>query len=65
MNFAKLQKATVSFVVSLCPSVCPFVQTEQLCSYRTDFHETEVFFKKSVEKIQVSLKPYKNNGYFT
>jgi len=22
-------------------------------------------FKKSVEKIQVSLKSYKNNGYFT
>jgi hypothetical protein len=31
--FAKLRKATISFVVSVCPSVC----TEQLCSRWTDF----------------------------
>jgi hypothetical protein len=31
----------------------------------TDFHEICIIFRKSVEKIQVSLKSYKNNGYFT
>jgi hypothetical protein len=40
---------------------------EQLGSHWTDFHE--ILFlrisRKSVEKIQVSLKPDKNNGYFT
>jgi hypothetical protein len=33
--FANLQKATISFVMSVCLSV----RTEQLGSYRTDFHE--------------------------
>jgi hypothetical protein len=33
--FAKLPKATVSFVMSVCQSVC----TEELGSCRTDFHE--------------------------
>jgi len=36
-------------------------------SHLTDFHERRYFsmFRKPVEKIQVSLKPGKNNGYFT
>jgi hypothetical protein len=40
---------------------------EQLCSYWTDFDEARYlnFFGNRVEKIQVSLKPDKNNGYFT
>jgi len=40
---------------------------EQLGSHLTDFHEILYFniFRKSVEKIQVSLKPDKNNRYFT
>jgi len=34
-KFAKLRKATVSFVMSVCLSV----RMEQLASYWTDFHE--------------------------
>jgi hypothetical protein len=61
--FAKLRKATMSFVVSVCLSV----RTEQLDSHWRDFDEIWYlgFFRKSVEKIQVSLKSDKNNGYFT
>jgi len=48
-------------------SVCPSFRTEQLCSHWTDFHEILCFsfFRKSVEKILVLLKPDKNNVYFT
>jgi len=48
-------------------SVCPSVHMEQLTSHWTDFHEIWCFntFRKSVKKIQVSLKSDKNNGYFT
>jgi hypothetical protein len=55
--FAKLRKATMSFVmpVRLC------VRIEQLGAHLTDFHEIEYFIRKSVEKIQVSLKSDKNN----
>ena len=47
--------------------VCPSVRTEQLGTHRTDFHEIWYLsiFRKSVEKIQVSLKSGKNKGYFT
>jgi hypothetical protein len=47
-------------------SVHPFVHMEQLGSHWTDFYEFDIweFFEKSVEKIQVSLKSDKNNGYF-
>jgi hypothetical protein len=40
---------------------------EKLDSYWTDFNETWylIFPQKSAEKIQVSLKSDKNNGYFT
>ena len=40
---------------------------EQLGSHWTDFDETLYlsFFRKPVEKIQVSLKSNKNNEYFT
>jgi len=34
-TFTSLQKAAISFVVS----VCPFVRVEQLTSYWTDFHD--------------------------
>jgi hypothetical protein len=33
--FAKLQKATIGFVMSVCPSI----RMEQLGSHWTDFHE--------------------------
>jgi hypothetical protein len=61
--FAKLRKANVSFVMSVCPSV----SMEQLGSDWTDFDETWhlSIFRKSIENIQVSLKFDKNNEYFT
>jgi len=56
--FAKLRKATIIFVMS--------IRIEQIGSHWTDFHEIltfEFFFRKSVEKIQVSLLPENNMGY--
>jgi len=60
---AKLRKAVASFVISVRPSV----RMEKLGSHWTDFHEIWYLsiFLKYVEKIQVSLKSDKNNGYFT
>jgi hypothetical protein len=37
--FAKLRKATISFVMSACLPVGLSVRTEQLGSHWTDFHE--------------------------
>jgi hypothetical protein len=64
--FAKLRKATFSCLTSVCVFVCPSARTEQLGSHWTDFHEILYLriFRKSVEKIQVSLKFHKNNGCF-
>ena len=47
--------------------VCPSIHMEQLGSRWTDFHEIWYWrlFRKSVEKIQVSLMLDKNNRYFT
>jgi hypothetical protein len=52
--FAKLRKGTISFVMSVRQSV----RMEQLGSHYTDFHEILYLnvLRKSVEKIQVSLK---------
>ena len=46
--------------------LCPSVRIEQLGSHWTDFHEILYLrvLRKSVEKIQVSLKPNKNYGFF-
>ena len=63
--FAKSQKATISFVMSVRPSVRTHETTRFLlegCGWNLIF---ELLFRKSVEKIQVSLKSEKNNGYFT
>jgi hypothetical protein len=51
----------------VCLSVCLYVRVEQLGSHWTAFHEIWYLgiFRKSVEKIQVSLKSDKNKGYFT
>jgi hypothetical protein len=53
--FAKLPKATISFVM------------KQLGSRWTDFHEIRYLriFRNYVERFQVSLKSDKNNGYLT
>jgi hypothetical protein len=67
-ELAKLRKATISFVVSVRlsvrPSACP---RKQLCSHWTNLYEIWCLsiFRKSVEKIQDSLKSGKNNRYFT
>ena len=49
--FAKLQKVTISFVMSVRPSV----RMEQLGSHPTDFHEILYLwiFRKSVQKTDV------------
>jgi hypothetical protein len=76
--FAKLRKATISFVMSVCLSVClpsclsvrPSVRPSA-CNNSAPteriFMQFDIwgFFRKFVEKIQVSLKSDKNNGYFT
>ena len=61
--FAKLRKATISSVMSVCPSV----RMEQLGSHWTDFHEICYLsiFLNSVDEIKLSLKSNNNNGYFT
>jgi len=61
--FAKLLKATISFVLSIRLSV----HVEQLGSMWMDFQEVWFLsiFLKSFEEIQVSVKSDKNNGYFT
>jgi hypothetical protein len=47
--------------------VCPSVRMEQLCSHWTDFNEIWYLniFRKSAQKIQMSLKSANNNRYFT
>jgi hypothetical protein len=65
--FAKLQKVTISFVMSLCLSVRPSVSMERLGSLWSTlikFH-TYVFSRKSVDKFPVPLQPNNNNRYFT
>ena len=61
--FAKLRKETISFVISVRPSV----RMEQLGSHWTDFHEIWHLdiFRKSVEEIQVSLQSDNNVRYCT
>ena len=63
-SFSELRKATVSFVMSVPPSVGPL---GKLGSHWKGFHEIWYIsiFRKSVEKIQVSLKSGKNKGCFT
>jgi len=61
--FAELRKGTIDFVMPVCPSV----RMEQLCSRWTNCHEIWYFsiFRKTVEKIQVSLKSEENNVPFS
>jgi len=48
-------------------TVRPSVTTELLDTHWTDFYEILYFsiLRKSVEKVQVSLKSDENKGYFT
>jgi hypothetical protein len=61
--FAKLRKASIGFGMSVRPSVCLHGKTR---SHRTNFHKILYLsiFRKTVQEIQVSLKPDKNNGHF-
>jgi hypothetical protein len=61
---AKLPKATISFVMSVHPSVCPH-GTTRLPTDRFSLNLIFEYFSKSVEKIQVSLKSDKSTDYFT
>jgi hypothetical protein len=45
-SFAKFRKATISFVMSICPSFHPFSK-KQLGSHLTDFHEI-LYFSKAI-----------------
>jgi hypothetical protein len=61
-GFRRLRKIAYEFRY-----VCPRVRMEQLGSHWRDFHEIWYLsiIRKFVEKIQISLKSGKNNGYFT
>ena len=63
-KFRPVRKITrsVYYVRRVCLSAW-----EQLCSHWTDFHEIRYMsiLWNSVEKIQILLKSYKNNEYFT
>jgi hypothetical protein len=61
--FVKLRRATISFVMSVLPSV----RMEQFDYLRTCFNNIWYLsiLRKSAEKIQLSLKSDKNNSYFT
>jgi len=61
-----LQKSDY-LLLHVCPSSRPSVCMEQHGSHWTDFHDILYLriFRKPVEKIQLSLKSDKNNGYFT
>ena len=60
------KRLLASSCLSVCLSVRPSVGIEQLSSHWTDFHEVLYLsiFRKSVEKIQVSLKSDNNSGYY-
>jgi len=48
--FEKLRKATIGFVMSVCPSVSPYVRMEQLGSNEANSTKLDngAFFEKSV-----------------
>jgi len=65
--FAKLWKATISFIMSIHLSFHLSVRIEQLGSHWTDINEIWYLsiFRNTVKKILDSLTSDKNNGYFT
>ena len=64
--FAKLRKATITFVMSFHPSVrlCAWSSLASTGRIFVKF-DVWVFFRKTVEKIQFSLNSDKYNGCFT
>jgi len=63
----RIAKSDNQFVMSVRLSVRLLVPMGQLGYHWTDYHEflSLIIFRKSVHKIQVSLKSDKYNGYFT
>jgi hypothetical protein len=61
--FAKLRNATISFVIYVCLSVRLSSWSNASPTGRI-FMRSNMKIRKSVEKIQVSFKSDKNNGYF-
>ena len=60
------ERLLVSSCLSLCPSIDPFEWNNSTPTERNhEFSYSSVFFRKSVGKIQASLKSYKNNRYLT
>jgi len=67
MQYMRRVRKIAKSLASPCLSVSPSVRTEQLGSYCRNVHEIlyQSSFRKSVEKIRVSLKSDKNKRYFT
>ena len=68
LRISAFQERLQNFENRLLSSSCLSVRTEQLGSHCKDFHEIwflNIFKKKCVEKVQMSLKSDKNNTYFT
>jgi len=63
--FAKLRKATVSFVKSVCSSVCPHGTTRLLPDGLSLNFIFECVLKKLSRKLKFLEKPDKKSGYFT
>jgi hypothetical protein len=66
-QWTHLQNCDKRLLASSCLSVRPSICMEQLGSHWMDSCQIWYLsiFKKSLKKIQVSLKSNKNNGYFT
>jgi len=65
--YARSQHCEKWLLPSSCLSIRLSVLMKQIGSYCTDLHEIRyfrIFFEKSVEKIHLSLKHFKNNGCF-
>jgi hypothetical protein len=63
--FVKMQKATISFIISVCLSVCLSLPWNNSSLTGRIFMNCDTWmFLKNLEKMEVSLKS-ENNGYFT
>jgi hypothetical protein len=61
-TFAKMQKVTISYATSICPSAWNNSAPTGWSFMKFDILS---IFRKSVEIIQISLKSDKTNRYFT
>jgi hypothetical protein len=63
--FAKFRKTIISFILSACPYLRPSAWSNSAPSGSVLMKFDMSIFRKYFEKIQVSLKSDKSNGYFT